>query len=174
MAQEERMIEQIVREVLQEMQGSSAQSAPGAGRSAGGQGLQADRDYPLGSKRPDLIRTPTGKTLDDLTLENVMNGNISAQDVRIRAETLELQAQVAEQAGRPQLAQNFRRAAEMTAVPDERLLEMYNALRPYRSTRAELNAIADELEKEYKASITAGLVREAGEVYERRNRLRQD
>ncbi len=31
---------------------------------------------------------------------------------------------------------NFERAAELTAVPDDRILEIYNALRPYRSTRA--------------------------------------
>jgi propanediol dehydratase small subunit len=33
------------------------------------------------------------------------------------------------------LAMNFERAAELTAVPDDRILEIYNALRPYRSTK---------------------------------------
>ncbi len=37
---------------------------------------------------------------------------------------------------------NFERAAELTAVPDDRILEIYNALRPYRSTKEELLAIA--------------------------------
>ena len=44
---------------------------------------------------------------------------------------------------------NFERAAELTAVPDDRILEIYNALRPYRSTQAELLAIADDLEHRY-------------------------
>ena len=43
--------------------------------------------YPLGSKRPDLVRTPTNKTLDDITLENVMNGNITIDDLKITAKT---------------------------------------------------------------------------------------
>lgn len=46
---------------------------------------------------------------------------------------------------------NFERAAELTAVPDDRILEIYNALRPYRSTKDELMAIADDLENRYQA-----------------------
>ena len=45
----------------------------------------------------------------------------------------------------------MRRAAELIAVPDTRVLEIYNALRPYRSTKVELLAIADELEDKYNA-----------------------
>ncbi len=44
------------------------------------------------------------------------------------------------------VARNFRRAAELIAIPDERILAIYNALRPFRSSQAELLAIADELE----------------------------
>jgi propanediol dehydratase small subunit len=66
---------------------------------------------------------------------------------------------------------NMRRAAELTRVADERILEIYNALRPYRSTKAELLAIADELENKYGAKINAAFVREATDVYERRGRL---
>ncbi len=40
---------------------------------------------------------------------------------------------------------NFCRAAELIAIPDERILAIYNALRPFR-LQAELLAIADELE----------------------------
>ena len=53
-------------------------------------------------------------------------------------------------------------------------LEIYNALRPYRSTRAELLAIAEELETKYNAKISGGLVREAAAVYEARGRLKKD
>ena len=29
--------------------------------------LDPDRDYPLAAHRPELLRTPTGKPIDDLT-----------------------------------------------------------------------------------------------------------
>ncbi len=63
------------------------------------------------SKRPDLLKTLSGKNFQDITLENVASGEIGAQEIRIRAETLELQAKIAEAHGRPQMALNFRRAA---------------------------------------------------------------
>ena len=58
-------------------------------------------------------------------------------------------------------------------MPDERLLEIYNALRPYRSTKQELIDIANELDQKYGAKTAAGLVREAAEVYEKRGRLKK-
>jgi propanediol dehydratase small subunit len=70
------------------------------------------------------------------------------------------------------LAANLRRAAEMTRIPDERVLEIYNALRPYRSTKQELLDIAGELESKYQARVCGALVREAAEAYEKRGRLR--
>ncbi|WP_246852242.1 diol dehydratase small subunit [Patulibacter sp. SYSU D01012] len=133
--------------------------------------LDPGRDYPIGLHRPELLRTPTGRTLEDLTLENALGGQVTAEDLRITPETLGLQAQVAEAAGRPQLAENFRRAAELTAVPDERVLEIYAALRPNASTKDELLAIAAELEETYGASANAELVRDAAAVYERRDCL---
>ena len=92
--------------------------------------------------------------------------------MRIAPETLEMQAQVAESVGREAFAGNLRRAAELIAVPDDRLLEIYNALRPYRSTKQELLDIAAELDG-YKATVAASLVREAAEVYEKRGRLKK-
>ena len=59
-------------------------------------------------------------------------------------------------------------------LPDERLLAIYNALRPYRSTKKELLDIAAELEGTYGAKVSAGFVREAADVYEARGRLRVD
>ena len=132
------------------------------------------RDYPLSEKSADKLRTPTGKKLSDVTLEALMAGKITAEDVRITPETLEMQAQVAESRGRDRLAANMRRAAELIAVPDERILEIYNAMRPYRSTKGELYAIADELETRYSAKVTANLVREAADVGEARDRLKKD
>lgn len=166
---QEKMIEEIVRQILGNMmQAPAASSVTVAG------GLNPKTDYPLATKRPELVTTPTGKTLKDITLDKVVSGEIKSEDVRITGETLELQAQVAESVGRAQFARNLRRAAELTRVPDDRILEIYNSLRPYRSTKNELLAIAEELETKYQAKVNAALVKEAADVYERRGRLRTE
>jgi propanediol dehydratase small subunit len=134
-------------------------------------GLDPARDFPLARHRAELIRTPTGKRLEELTLDAVLKGDVTAEDVRITPRMLRLQAEIADAVRRPQLAGNMRRAAELTAVPDERILEIYNALRPRASTKQQLLEIADELEGSYGASTNAALVREAAEVYERRGCL---
>ncbi|SDY57607.1 propanediol dehydratase small subunit [Modestobacter sp. DSM 44400] len=128
-------------------------------------------DYPLSINRPELLRTPTGKSITALTMDAVVSGELSAEDLRITPETLQLQAQLADASGRPQLAGNFRRAAEMTAIPDAEVLAMYNALRPRASTGAGLAELADRLESAYSAPVCAALVREAAEVYQRRDLL---
>jgi propanediol dehydratase small subunit len=176
---QEDMISAIVREVLMEMNtGRSAAKGAGAAAPApvatNGAGLDPAKDFPLSEKRPDLVKTATGKHLADITLEAAVKGDITADELRITPETLELQAQIADKVGRPQLARNMRRAGELTRLPDDRILQMYNALRPYRSNKAELLAIADELENKYGAKVSAAFVREAADVYERRGRLRQD
>ncbi len=163
------LISSIVREVLAEMStGKKSEPATSAG------GLDPAKDFPLATKRPDLVKTSTGKSLSDITLEAVIKGEITADEIRITPQTLELQAQIAEKVGRPQLAQNCRRAAELTKVSDERILQIYNQLRPYRCTKAEMLAIADELETKYGAKVCASFVREAADVYERRGRLRTE
>lgn len=172
-----KMIENIVREVLKSM--GQIPQATGTSSTLTNPttptavtGLSPDRDYPLATKRPELLRTPTGKKLNDVSLENVLNGNVKSEDVRITPDTLRLQAEIADGVGRTQFANNLRRAAELVAIPDTRLLEIYNALRPYRSTKQELLAIAEEMETKFNAKINAAFVREAAGVYERRNRLR--
>lgn len=134
--------------------------------------LDSKKDYPLAEKRPDLVRTATGLSLADITLEKVKAGKISFDDIKIRPETLEYQAQIAEGVGRPNIAENLRRAAEMNRIPDERLLEMYDSLRPYRCTKQELLEMADELESKYQAQRCAAFVREAASVYQQRGRLK--
>ena len=95
-------------------------------------------DYPLGSRRPDLVETPSGLALDEVTLEAARAGTLVAADVRATSATLRRQAEVARATGRRQLADNLERAAELAGVPDDQLLEIYTALRPGRSTPAEL------------------------------------
>ncbi|SCX75125.1 diol dehydratase small subunit [Alkaliphilus peptidifermentans] len=170
----QQLLEQIVKEVMASMEGSTVTKPQENTTNVKGNTVNAKQDYPLANKRPELLKSPTGKTLEDITLQGVLNGDIKASDVRISPETLELQAQIAESVGRDAFAKNLRRAAELIAVPDDRILEIYNALRPYRSTKKELFDIADELETKYSAKINSAFIKEAAEVYQLRNRLRQE
>jgi propanediol dehydratase small subunit len=127
-------------------------------------------DYPLGTKRPDLVTTPGGLPLGEVTLDAARAGTLDAAEIRATPATLRLQAEVALAAGRTQLAESFERAAELAAVPDDLLLEVYTALRPRRATGAELEAWASRLEG-YGATRTAAFVREAAAVYVERGLL---
>lgn len=113
----------------------------------------------------------SGRPVDEITLDAVRAGEIGPDDIRIHPDTLEHQAGVAERSGNPQLAANFRRAAELTALPDADVMAIYEALRPRRSTRAELEAIAERLASAG-ATLNAALVREAADAYEARGLLR--
>jgi propanediol dehydratase small subunit len=121
-------------------------------------------DYPLGSRRPELVTTPSGLALDAVTLEAARDGTLSAADTRATSATLALQADVARAAGRAQLADGLVRASELAGVPDEELLAIYTALRPGRSSAAELEAWATRLD-DLGAVQTAAFVREAASVY---------
>ena len=116
-------------------------------------------------------RALSGRPLEELTLETAVRGGLVPADLRVHPETLRLQAQVAEQHGNQQLGENLRRAAELTALDDDELLAVYEALRPGRSTGAELEALAARLDTAAAAG-SAALVREAAAVYERRGLLR--
>ncbi len=133
--------------------------------------VDAGADYPLGTERPDAVRTPGGLALDELTLDALRAGRLDAAEMRATAETLHLQAEVAQAAGRTQLAANLDRAAELTALPDELILEIYTALRPHRSTQDVLEQWAERLERDYQAPLTATFVREAKAVYAERGLL---
>jgi propanediol dehydratase small subunit len=131
------------------------------------------RDRPDSRDRPSSAsgtRALSDRPLDAITVDTVLAGELGPDDVRIHPDTLRLQADVAERHGNPHLAANLRRAAELTAIPDDELLAIYEALRPGRSTRPQLEAIAARLESA-QSPLCAALVREALEVYERRGLL---
>ena len=132
--------------------------------------FDAIRDYPLGTRRPDLVTTPGGVPLADVTLDAIRAGTLGGDEIRATSETLRLQGEVALAAGRTQLADSFERAAELAAVPDELLLEVYTALRPRRATAVELEGCAARLET-YGAAQTAAFVREAAVAYAERKLL---
>jgi propanediol dehydratase small subunit len=122
---------------------------------------------PPGPESATGVRALSGKPVTELTVDAMRAGQVGVADLRIHPDTLERQAVVAERHGNPQLAENLRRAAELTALPDEEVLAIYEALRPGRTTPDGLRQLA--------ASLTgrglprcAALVAEAAEVYGRR------
>jgi propanediol dehydratase small subunit len=128
------------------------------------------RDYPLGARRPDLVSTPRGTRLSEVTLDALRAGRIDSDEIRATPETLRMQADVARAAGRSALAENLERAAELAGVPDDLLLAAYTALRPRRATSAELEEWAGRLDA-LGASRTAAFVREAAVAYAERGLL---
>ena len=113
------------------------------------------------------VRALSGRPVDELTLDAVRRGEVGLADLRIHPDTLERQAAVAQQHANPQLAQNLRRAAELTQLSDEEVLAIYEALRPGRATQAELTTLAGSLAARGLPGCAA-LVAEAAEVYARR------
>ena len=134
-------------------------------------GFDPVSDYPLGSRRPDLVRTPSGLGLEELTLEAARAGVFGQEELCATPETLRRQSAVALAAGRTQLADNLARAAELAELPGETILEIYTALRPHRSTAAELETWAARLEGELSAPLCAAFVREAAAAYAARGLL---
>ena len=116
------------------------------------------------------MSTPGGVALDDVTLDAIRAGELGADEMRATPATLRLQADVARAAGRAQLAESLERAAELAAVPDDLLLEIYTALRPGRATAKELETWASRLDG-FDAVATAAFVREAAAAYAERGLL---
>jgi propanediol dehydratase small subunit len=113
------------------------------------------------------VRALSGKPVERLTVDAIRAGEVGVSDLRIHPETLERQAVVAEAHSNPQLAENLRRAAELTQLPDDEVLAIYEALRPGRSTAAQLTALAGSLAHRGLPRCAA-LVAEAADVYARR------
>jgi propanediol dehydratase small subunit len=113
----------------------------------------------------DNVSSFTGRPLQDLTIDKVLGGELTAEDFRTDAGTLREQADKAEAAGYRQLAENLRRAAELTKLSNQEVLDIYNQLRPGRSNHRSLIALAERLSKDHQAPLTSALVREAAEAY---------
>jgi propanediol dehydratase small subunit len=123
--------------------------------------------YPLAESGPCEARTSSGRRVAEITLDAVVRGEVTPDDIRVSPEVLRQQADFAEAGGNPQLADNLRRGAELVAFSDEELLELYDSLRPGRATAGELDALADRLEAG-EAVLCAAMVREARAAYVRR------
>ena len=125
--------------------------------------------YPL-MDDAGALKAASGRGADAIGLDQL--AELSPADLRISGATLRAQAQVAAQSGFTQLAENLTRAAELTLVPNEELLMMYETMRPGRATLAEMLTLADRLEQAYGATQNAALVRDAATVYEQRKLLK--
>lgn len=125
--------------------------------------------YPL-MDDAGLLKAASGRGADAIGLDQL--AELSPDDLRISGTTLRAQAQVAAHSGFTQLAENLTRAAELTVVPNEELLMMYETMRPGRATLAEMFTLADRLEQTYGAVQNAALVRAAAAVYQQRKLLK--
>ena len=127
--------------------------------------------YPL-MDQPENLQSASGKSAAEISLDNLEN--LSADDLQISTETLHAQAQIAADAGYKQLAANLSRAAELTAVPNDELLKMYELLRPGRASHKTLIALAERLETVYDAPINGQFIREAAAAYRQRGLLKRE
>jgi propanediol dehydratase small subunit len=110
-------------------------------------------------------------TEERFTVQAAVDGRLGLPDLRMDPAALAHQAEVAEDGGNPQLAENFLRAAELATIDDEEVMSLYEALRPHRSTGPELEALRTSLETRG-ATRCAELVGQAAIVYARRGLLR--
>ncbi|MCV7252758.1 diol dehydratase small subunit [Mycolicibacterium fluoranthenivorans] len=113
----------------------------------------------------------TGEPTDKYTVAAAVEGRLRLSDLQMDPATLAHQAIVAEEHGNPQLAENFLRAAELALMDGEEVMALYEALRPYRSTAAELEALRVSLHTRG-ATRCGALVEQAAVVYARRGLLR--
>jgi len=113
------------------------------------------------------IRTGSGRGLDELTIDALRAGRLTAEDFRISRAQLDAQAAAAEAGGYRQLAENLRRAGELTGLPNERVFEIYAMLRPGRASVAELHDLAADLRRQNMSRVAAFIV-EAAEAYGKR------
>ena len=120
--------------------------------------------YPFYKHSRNELKLPSGKPVDSLSMEALRENKISPTDLGIHPDTLKEQANVAEQAGFHQLAANLRRSAELVNIPDNKILQVYDALRPGRSSPQTLKEIANELKEKYAAPLTAAFIREAAKA----------
>lgn len=126
-------------------------------------------DYPLAETRPESVEGPRGKPLSAITLDAVLAGEVTMEDLRITPAALTAQAEIARDAGRPTLALNFLRAAELVDVPQDVIMQVYELLRPGRAcTMQQLLDAAAMMRDTYGAERIARFMEEAAETYQAR------
>ena len=131
-------------------------------------------DFPLAETQPEAVLGKRGKPLSGITLDAVLSGDVTMEDLRITPEALAAQAEIARDAGRATLALNFERAAELVEVPQDVIMQVYELLRPGRAaSKQPLLDFAQRLRAEYRATQIADFVEEAAHTYEERGLFKQ-
>lgn len=131
-------------------------------------------DYPTAETRPDAVSGSRGKPLSELTLDAVMRGEVEMEDLRITPQALLQQAQIARSVGRATFAANLERAAEMTRLPQDEIMTIYELLRPGRAASADsLTGAAARIRATYDAHLLADFLEEAARFYEKRGLFRK-
>ena len=70
---DQELLERMVKEVIASLSGNNNTNNEFSSKNTN----KVNRhDYPLSIKRKDLVKSATGKKLEDITIENVMNGKI--------------------------------------------------------------------------------------------------
>ena len=130
-------------------------------------------DYPVAEQRPDDVTGHRGKPLSDLTMEAVLSGEVTMEDLRITPRALQQQAQIATSVGRAALAGNLERAAEMTRLPQDEVMAIYELLRPGRAAGPEsLWEAAARVRDVYDAPLLGAFLEEAAAFYDKRGLFR--
>lgn len=130
-------------------------------------------DYPLSERAPERVGGARGKALDELSMEAVLTGDVTIEDLRITPGALRAQTEIARAAGRPTLAANFERAAELVDVPQSVIMETYEMLRPGRArTRRDFIERAEMFRRDHGAERIAAFLEMAAEIYHRRGLLK--
>ena len=123
-------------------------------------------DYPLAETQPGTVAGKRGKSLPEITLDSVLAGDVTMEDLRITPQALQAQADVARDVGRPTLALNFERGAELVEVPQDFIMQVYELLRPGRAkSKEELLEAATTMRDTYQAERIARFIEEAAETY---------
>ena len=126
-------------------------------------------DYPLAETCGDSVLGKRGLAVNDITLEAVIAGRVTMEDLQITPKALQGQADIAQDAGRPTLGLNFRRAAELVEVPQDLIMDTYELLRPGRAkSKQDLLDRAAVFRDQYNAPSIADVITEAAHVYEKR------
>ncbi len=134
---------------------------------------ESKRAYPLRDSHAERLETHTGRPLSEVTAEAIAAGELKGDDLRVHADTLRQQARIASEGGYPQLGANLLRAAELTDLPNDELLKIYELLRPERASYDDLIKLADYLEERYDARENAAFIRDAATTYRERGLLRR-
>lgn len=126
-------------------------------------------DYPLAETRSADVKGARGKSLDDITLDALLAGDVTMEDLRITPKALADQAEISRAANRPTLALNFERAAELVNVPQDFIMTAYELLRPGRAkSKQQILEVAQLFRSQHNAPAIANFFEEAAEIYERR------